>query len=196
MAEKESKPENETQKIDSPLILREETKSELIVTSEYAKIIEEICLTNIQEVDVLFDLKIEDELSAHSSISYSFPEIYSRSKMPAELGETLKSLRPVLTRIGMIAYYIINDPKDKPPYTNGWDLSETEIETIKKSLENTTLETAQEIIENPDEIQNKPVGIEYEEIITAIAYLKVKIIFEKIAANENNAITVETTEIV
>ncbi len=196
MAEKESKTGNETQRKDGLLILREETKSELIEASEYAKIIEEICLTNIQEVDVLFDLKIEDDLSAHSSISNSLPEIYSRSKMPAELGEIAKSLRPVLTRIGIIAYYIINDPKDKPPYTNGWDLSETEIETIKKSLENTTLETAQKIIENPDEIQNKPVDIEYEEIITAIAYLKVKIIFEKIAANDNNIITVETTKIV
>lgn len=163
--------------------------------NETSKLIQEVCKTNIEEIDVLFDLNQEDNLSAHNSISESYPDIYSRSKMPKEMGFIATSLRPTLTRIGMIAYYVMNNPEKKPPYTNGWDLSELEIIQIKASLDEKIIEIATAAIEDPKKIHTIPQEIQPEELITAIAYLKVKTIFEKISANDSDIVTVEATDI-
>ncbi len=143
--------------------------------------------TNKQIIELVVSSSITQELidkyqklpniqSASKTLESIIPSLTFRARFMG-LQETINDL---VVKIGLVAFYVKENPKNKPPFTStetlsGWDIDEKEQEEILTSLTPDILQAA----ENYTKGQPTNLDIKPEQLITAISYLKVKPHFEK-----------------
>lgn len=161
-------------------------------------ILKTISRANITPEYVNEHVQLPKTNSAKLTIESVLPRIQIYTSLSETHTNTERSMNSVIINLGLIAHYAKENPKDKPPFTSkndntDWDLTPLQKTFILKSLEPNVIEIAQNFINNPGEIKDYPKDIPIEEMVTAVAYLKVKEIMEP-KNKENEWPQIITTE--